>query len=105
MTGDTGGGRLVIDRPRGVWRDISRRYKIVVDDEEVGTVARGSQLVVGLQPGSHRVQARLDWTGSPVVDVTIRSGDDCHLTVSPAGNALQAYQGLSKHGYLKLELK
>ena len=95
-------GRILIDRPRGVWRDIARDYKITVDGDLVGRIGRGSQLAVDVAAGPHRVQARIDWTGSPVVDVDVTDGSDVYVTVEPAGNTLQLYQVLTKSGYLKL---
>jgi len=95
-------GRILIVRPRGIWRDIARQYSIKVDAEPVGRISRGSQLAVDVPAGSHRVQARIDWTGSPAIDVEVLEGSEVRLTVEPAGNSLQLYQVFSRSRYLKL---
>jgi hypothetical protein len=95
-------GQILIERPRGLWRDIVRQYKIKIDGELVGMISRGSQLAVDVAAGPHRVQARIDWTGSPEIDVDVIDGNVVHVTVEPAGNSLQMYQALTKARYLKL---
>jgi hypothetical protein len=98
-------GRILIERPRGVWRDIARQYKISVDGEPVGKIGRGSQFAVDVAAGSHRVQARIDWTGSREINVDVTDGSDIHVTVEPAGNSLQFYQAFTKSRYLKLRAR
>jgi hypothetical protein len=98
-------GRILIERPRGMWRDIARQYNIKVDGEQVGKISRGSQFAVDVEPGSHRVQARIDWTGSREINVDVTEGIDVHVTVEPAGNSLQLYQVFTKSGYLKLRAR
>jgi hypothetical protein len=96
-------GRIVVDRPSAGSRNLLRRYNIKVDGELVGTIRRGGRLAVEVSPGSHHVEARIDWTGSPRVEVNVVDGTDAHLTVRPAGNPFQGYQAYTKHGYLRLE--
>jgi len=98
-------GRILIVRPRGIWRDIARQYNIKVDGELVGKISRGSQLVVNVPAGSHRVQARIDWTGSPAIDVEVLEGSEVKVTVEPAGNSLQLYQVFTRSRYLKLRFE
>jgi hypothetical protein len=99
-------GRIIIERPRGVWRDIARQYNIKVDGEMVGKISRGTQLAVDVAPGSHRVQARIDWTGSQVLDVDVADDSEVHITVEPAGNSLQLlYQTFTRYRYLRLRVR
>jgi hypothetical protein len=96
-------GRILVDRPAGGTHDIFRRYNIKVDGEQVGKIRRGGQVSVEVAPGSHYVQARIDWVGSPAREANVIDGTDVHLMVRPAGNAFQALYQMTKHGYLKLE--
>lgn len=73
-------GRMLIE---GGSRDRRRRYNVKIDGELVGKVGRGGHFAVEVTPGSHHVQARIDWTGSPHVDVNVADGTDVHLTVRP----------------------
>jgi hypothetical protein len=96
-------GQILVERPKGGSRDLLRRYNVKIDGELVGKIRRGGRLAFAVSPGHHHVQARIDWTGSPQVEVNVIDGTDVHLTVRPSGNAFQWYQAGTKHGYLKLE--
>jgi hypothetical protein len=93
-------GRMLVE---GGSRDRWRRYNVKIDGELVGKIGRGGHLAVEVTPGRHHVQAPIDWTGSPHVDVNVADGTDVHLTVRPAGNPFQWYRAATKYGYFKLE--
>lgn len=95
-------GRVTVRRPNGGYRDLSRSYRIDVDDVACGVVARGGEVAIEVEPGRHAVRARIDWTGSPTIEVEVASGEETVLRVEPAGGAVQFYQALSKTRYLKL---
>jgi len=42
-------------------RDASRTYRILVDDREVTRLRTGQAFVGAVEPGSHRVEARVGW--------------------------------------------
>jgi hypothetical protein len=91
--------RILITRPAGRYRDAVRRYRIEVDGSNVGTIGAGEELAIPAVEGAHVVQARIDWSGSPKITVTV-SGDHLpRLVVRPAGNAAMA---LRRTRYLKL---
>ena len=73
-------------------------YKIIVDGEEKGRVVAGQELKLALSPGTHRVRARIDWTGSPEIPVHLGSGATVKLQVEPRG----LRHGLSRDRYLSL---
>jgi hypothetical protein len=103
VTTQAGTGRLVIDRPSGSLRNVSRRYEILVDGASVGTIAQGGLLSVDLQPGFHQVVARLGGTGSPPFGITITPSAYIKLRVSYAGRPIERYRRFSKTGYLRLD--
>jgi len=80
-------GRILVE---GGSRDRWRRYNVKNDGELVGKIGRGDHLAVEVTPGSLHVQARIDWTGSPHVNVNVADRTDVHLTVRPAGNPFLA---------------
>jgi len=80
----SGTGRLVVWRPRGVWRDLLRSYRLEVDGELRGTVRRGQVLELEVPAGSHAVRARIDWTGSPDIVVDVQPGGSVTVVVEPA---------------------
>ena len=95
-------GTIRIER-RGTVRDLMRAYRIVVDGTEVGRVRRGETLDVAVTPGRHVVAARIDWTGSPDVEVTVAPGGTTRLVCEAEGALWRAaYQAFTRQGWLTL---
>jgi hypothetical protein len=86
---------LVVARPA---KSGPGAYKIIVDGEEKGRVTAGQELALALTPGTHRIRARIDWTGSPEISVHLGPGATVKLTVTPRG----LHHGLSRDRYLTL---
>ena len=82
--------RIVVRRPKGAYRDAIRSYKIEIDGVVAGSVGPGDQVEFPVDPGEHSVRAVIDWTGSPVMPVTVGPGGTERLIVEPAGNAFTA---------------
>jgi len=72
---DPASATLVVDRPRSGFADRGRKYKVVVDDDVVGTVRSGESREFVVAHGDHRVFVAFTWTNR------LRSND---LTVSLA---------------------
>jgi hypothetical protein len=53
------GTRLEIYRDDGHYQDRLRSYDLFVDDDPVGSLARGETLVVPVSAGEHTVQAKI----------------------------------------------
>ncbi len=62
----------------------ARKYKIFIDGVERGRLAGGEEVEVAVEAGDHDIQARIDWTGSAHVRVTIRNGETASFAVAPA---------------------
>ncbi len=99
---ERGPARLVIRRPRGGYRDLLRSYRIEVDGVLRGTLRRGAELSLEVSPGVHFVRARIDWTGSPELDVIVAEGETKGLKVEAGGNAMQMYHSFRRGSYLNL---
>ena len=67
-------------------------------------IGPGQELTIPVSVGTHVVQARVDWSGSPRVSVDVTEGTQTRLVVSPAGNAAAALFQLGRTRYLNLEL-
>ncbi len=94
------GSRIVISRPRGAWQDVVRSYRIYVDDELVGKLKAGQSLVADVKPGRHRVVARIDWSGSPTLNVEAPRDGDVNVRVEP-NSMTQGF--FSSDKWLKIE--
>jgi hypothetical protein len=69
-----------------------------VDGTPRGLLGPGETLVWQLPSGEYRVQARIDWTGSPPVDVGVRDGSPVWLSVEPQGWGRWLLRGLGGPG-------
>ena len=82
---------LTVSRPAGAFRDAVRAYRVMVDGALVGHVRGGETLHVPISPGRHRVEARIDWSGSRAVEFEAAAGGEARFTVRPAGNLLNIF--------------
>ena len=76
---------LELTRERG-WGDALRAYKLLVDDVVVGDIRAGETKTWEVAPGWRTVRMKIDWCGSPAIDV--RAGDQpvrlwCRTNVNP----------------------
>jgi hypothetical protein len=98
-----GMGTLVLRRPAARWRDRLRAYRIEVDGETCVDLRQGESRVLELPPGPHRVRARIDWTGSPEVEVEVVAGATLECRVEPAGPAIAVlWQIFGRDQYLRM---
>lgn len=67
----------------------ARRYKIFIDGVERGRLAGGEEIEieVDVAAGAHEIQARIDWSVSDVVNVSVGDGDTVSLAVAPAAQS------------------
>ncbi|SDO22397.1 hypothetical protein [Geodermatophilus sp. DSM 45219] len=82
-SGTSGSGALVVSRPAGWYQDRLRRYEVLVDGRVAGRLRRGEDLRLDVPAGRHSVQARIDWTGSPPVEVDVPPAGSVTVTVTP----------------------
>lgn len=80
---DDQSGQIVVTRPQGFYQDALRRYKILIDGEDAGSLKRGEVLQHTVQAGPHDVAAKIDWSGSPTTQVDVPPGGTVHLKVGP----------------------
>jgi hypothetical protein len=98
-------GRLVLTREHSGRRDRRRRYKVLLDDEQVGTIGDREVQAYLVAPGEHVVRLKLDWTTSNKVTVQLGETEDINLVCRPGGGDLRtAFDAVFKHrSYMKLE--
>jgi hypothetical protein len=62
----------------------ARAYKILVDGVESASLRGDAEANVEVAPGHHVVQARIDWTGSEEIPVSVGPGETVSMGVAPA---------------------
>jgi hypothetical protein len=75
-------GRITFYRKR-TWQDFARRYLILVDGREIGTLKRSGSLSVELPAGPHTCQARISWTGSLEQPIDVLANAETRVCVCP----------------------
>ena len=96
MTAAAGGSVITLSRALGGWRDRFRRYRVVVDGEQVASIGRGQRLDLPVPPGRHAVVLQVDWARSPQLEVDVAPGEVFTLecapgNVPPPGAGADAY--------------
>lgn len=67
--------RVVVHRRHTAWRDRLRSYTILIDEDEVGSVRDGESASTDVGAGHHRLQLKIDWTGSRTIAFEVRDGE------------------------------
>ncbi len=83
--------RVVLTRPPQ-FADKTRKYRVFVDDVQVGTLGRGERLELPVAPGEHRMVLRVDWVSSNTLAFRAAEGEDVHVE---GGNAVGIAPGAS----------
>lgn len=74
---------ITLQRRRGGWADIYRRYKVLIDGEQIGAIRRGERQTFEVAPGTHQVMLKIDWGRSNPVDVHVEEGETAELFCQP----------------------
>jgi serine/threonine protein kinase len=74
----TSPSQIVISRARenmSRWR----AYKVFLDDKQVATIANGKTITLPVAAGRHTVQVKIDWCGSPLLEVMVAPHQTKHV--------------------------
>ncbi len=95
---------ITVKRKPGGYTDRARKYKFVVDHQEVGRVGAGETASVEVAPGPHEVMMKMDLNQSPPLTVDVADGRDANLHCAPNANALTGfyYGTLGRKKYIAL---
>jgi hypothetical protein len=98
---------LIVRRDEG-WTDRIRKYRILLDGEEIGRIGEGEELRQEIADGPHVIEAKIDWCGSPPLRFNATSEDKTVL-VSSALLGWRAFVGIfyvifNRRGYLDIRL-
>jgi hypothetical protein len=83
-----GNALIVLSRKQRSWRDILRRYLVMLDGEQVAKVRRGQVIELPVSAGQHAIFLKIDWCSSPTVEVDAQPSEAIRLRSEPAGSAL-----------------
>ena len=89
--------------------DLLRAYKIMVDDQQIGTIRTGREVAFEVAPGPHRIWLRIDWCDSNTLEF-VSDGTPLELECGSNYAGWRTFLGI-KHvvsttpGYLWLRFK
>lgn len=75
---------LQITRP-SEWQNRIRKYKVFIDDEQVGTLSNGETKDFFPTEGAHKIRVKMGWYGSDVYYCNLNKEDIRYLKVSSSG--------------------
>ena len=98
-------GTIVLSRARGGYRDVLRRYAVLVDDTKVGRIGRGETLRLDVPAGAHRLQLKIDWCSSAPLTAVVEGGEAVGFACAPGGEASEALNSVTagRNAYIILE--
>lgn len=73
--------KLILTR-KGEWINRRQRFKVFINDKEVGFIKNNDTQEYELEPGTYTVQCKINWTSSPVYTFEIKQATNAFLTVS-----------------------
>ena len=76
---------VILSRAKGGRRDLLRGYKVLLDDDQVGTIKRGQRLELPVAAGAHVLRLTIDWCTSRPLNLDLSAGDSVEVTCAPAG--------------------
>lgn len=67
--------KVVIKRDRG-WADSLRKYKVIVDEKEIGRIKQGKSIEVEVNSGQHEIYCKIDWCRSNKIVFNINNENE-----------------------------
>jgi hypothetical protein len=80
----TSSGEIVLHRSKS-YRDRFRKYEVLVDGKQIGHISAGEVKIFAVPPGEHELELKIDWKGSPVLNLKIAPGDRLHFACGGKG--------------------
>src|SRR5262245_15638529 len=81
---------ITVERKAGGFGHRLRKYKVVVDGQEVGRVGDDESLSTEVSPGAHEVLLKVDWCQSPALSVDVSRNEEVRLFCEPAAENMIA---------------
>jgi hypothetical protein len=97
-------GAIQLSRVQGGYRDLLRRYAVLIDGVQAGKIGRGQTLRFDVSPGVHKLQLKIDWCSSTPLTAEAELGKSVYFACSPGGDASEALAAttVNKSDYIAL---
>jgi len=98
---------LVLYRDSG-FVDAFRKYAILIDGRQIGSIKNGGTETISLEPGAHTLKLEIDWCSSDSITFDLTSNETARFRCGSNLRGLRAFLGLfyvvfapSKYLYLR----
>lgn len=97
-------GAIVLSRVQGGYRDLLRRYVVLIDGVQAGRIARGQTLRFDVPADVHHLQLKIDRLSSARLTALVEPGKRVTFVCSPGGDASAGLNAItaSDGGYIAL---
>ena len=104
--------KLIIKRT-SEWNNLARKFGIYIDDKKIGTISHGETKEFEINPGEHKIKAKIDWCGSQKLEFNIADNEIKEMeiggfkngkTIMPVGFVVMGLLFLITY-FLKIESK
>ncbi len=95
---------ISLARRPGGWVDRARKYKVLVDGKQVGTIGQGQRQSFDVPQGPHEVTLKIDWAQSPPLRLDLAEDEAADLFCAPKANVLTVFYfaSLGRKKYIEL---
>lgn len=81
---------VIVKRERTSYRDRFAPYKVILDDQVIGSVKNGEVVTFPIRPGPHRLRVKVFGKGSSELSVTVGDEGSPTFECGPAGSILSS---------------
>lgn len=71
-------GTIILKR-NNQWANRIRKYKIILNNQKIGTISNDKEEFFEVKPGQHELFLKIDWTRSNKYQFTIKEGQTINL--------------------------
>jgi hypothetical protein len=83
-----------IRRQTNPYSDQGRRYRVLLDEREIGSLKWGEVGEFPVDPGTHTLRLKIDWTGSPAMAFELDEGQVAQFVCRPQRSMVAAVYSL-----------
>ncbi len=88
---DAASSTFTVSRRSGAYRDRVRAYKVLLDGQEIAKIKAGERHTQPIGSGAHRLNMKIDCTGSQVEEFTVEPGATAEFHCEPNGFFLNGF--------------
>jgi len=73
--------KLIVTRAEE-WNNKAREYGLYLNEKKIGTIADGETKEFEIKPGSHKINGKVDWCKSPVLEFDVSANESKEIKIA-----------------------